>query len=158
MSLKQSRVSEDIGLMSFQFLYFSAYLCEEVGNGLRGYASEPVHKGIAWFCVEFDAGNACSVLSAVVLFFHKEVQLVEAVERAPLLLHVVGERLPEAYECEAAFMLDGITHNAKISAISIGVSEQAVEQGRTLHIYFFTMVPKDRWMLSQAWNSLSTMM
>ena len=137
-------MSENIGLMPFQFLNFTSYLCEEVGDGLGCHASEAVHEGIARFCIEFDGGDACAILSPIVLFFHQEVQLVEAVERAPLLLHVIGEGLPEANECEAAFMLDGITHNAKISTIPIGLSGPAIERGRPLHIYFFTIVPKER--------------
>jgi hypothetical protein len=33
------------------------------------------------------------------LFLHQKIQLVQAVECTSLLLHIVGEGLPEAYEC-----------------------------------------------------------
>ena len=145
--------------MSFQFFDLFSYLSKEICDRLGGDASEAVHERITGFRVEFDGGDPCAILSPVMLFFHQEVQLVQAVERTPLLLHVVGEWLPEADECEAAFMLDGITHNCcKCIANIYWPDITALLNAALSHIYFFTIVPKERWMLSHAWNSLSTMM
>jgi hypothetical protein len=102
--------------MGFQFFDFLSDLCEEVCNRLGGIAAEPMHEWIAGLRIQFDCGDAGTILPPVVLFFHEQVQLVKAVEYTAFLLHVVGEGFPEANECEAAFMLDGITHNPKIPA------------------------------------------
>jgi len=55
-------------------------------------ASNAMEEGVARFDIEFDGGYSRSVLAAVVLFFHQQVQLVQAVEDSTVLLEVIRER------------------------------------------------------------------
>ncbi len=65
------------------------------------------------FDVQLDCGYSCPVLAAVMLFFHEQVQLVQAVENGPILLKIIGERLAEPDECQTAFMFYVIAHGTE---------------------------------------------
>lgn len=55
-------------------------------------APDAMQKGMTWFQVQFDRGNARAVLSPVVLFFHQQIQLVQAVQDSAVLLEIIRER------------------------------------------------------------------
>ncbi len=52
-----------------------------------------------------DAADTGSLLSAVMLLFHQEIEFVESVEFRPILLFIIGQRLQKANHCDSAFML-----------------------------------------------------
>jgi hypothetical protein len=71
-----------------------------------------MHERVSRLCVQLDGSQARAVLSAVMLLFHQQVKLIESLEGGTLLLLVVGKRLAQADECQAAFMFYGIAHTA----------------------------------------------
>ena len=110
MALHQTRMLFDIGLVGFQFLYLGHYFGEDVGDGLMIVTADAVQEGMTGFDVEFDCGDPRAVLSPVVLFFHQQIQLVQAPKNGAVLLQVIGERLTQTDECQAAFMFYFIAH------------------------------------------------
>ncbi len=67
-------------------------LREDIGDRLVVAAADAVQEGVAGFDIQFDGGYPCAILAAVVLFFHQQVQLVQAVEHGTVLLEVIRER------------------------------------------------------------------
>ena len=65
--------------------------------------------------VEFDIRHSGTVLSAVVLFFHQQTELVETVEGGSVFLFVEAQRLQKTDHCNSAFMLDRIAHGESLS-------------------------------------------
>jgi hypothetical protein len=53
---------------------------KQICNGLWGVASDSMKKGITWFCIQFQRGDAGAILTTVVLLFHEQVKLVQPVQ------------------------------------------------------------------------------
>ena len=87
----QSGVVPDIGQLFFNFLQFACDPGKKVSNGLVAIAANALEKGVTGFGMEFYRSYTRAVLSAVMLFFHQQVQLVEAVHDCSILLLVITE-------------------------------------------------------------------
>ena len=111
-SLHETGMLSDLRLKFLQLIDLLTHLTEKIGNRLCGIASQSVHEGVSGFSLELNSGNACPVLSTVVLLLHEEIQFVQAIQCRTLLLLVIGKRLQEPDECQTAFVFDGITHKA----------------------------------------------
>ena len=85
-TLSQTGMFQHVGLVLFQLGYFGTYFGKNVGNGLVGNAAHPVHKGVARFGIEFYRCKTGAILPTVVLFFHQQVQLVDAVHDGSVFL------------------------------------------------------------------------
>jgi hypothetical protein len=92
MAFHQAGMLGDIGLVLLQLFDFLHDLREDVCDRLMVAAPDAMQEWVARFDIEFDGGYTGSVLAAVVLFFHQQVQLVKAVEDGTVLLKVVRER------------------------------------------------------------------
>ena len=93
MAFHQTGMTFYIRMVLFEFIDFLADLLENIRDGLGGIAAETIHERIARFHVEFYGSNTGTVLSAVVLFFHQQVQLIEPPQHSIVLLMVIRERL-----------------------------------------------------------------
>ena len=93
MAFHETGVLGDIRLVLFEFFDLSHDLGEDVGDGLVIAATDAMQEGVAGFDVQLDGSYACAILSPVVLFFHQQVQLVQAVKHCAVLLQIIGERL-----------------------------------------------------------------
>ena len=66
-----------------------AGLVENLGNGAAAHCTFSEDIFVAHRRVSLEAHNACTVLTAVVLLFHQQIQFVEAVAPGAMLLLVV---------------------------------------------------------------------
>jgi hypothetical protein len=66
---------------------------EDVLDGLGADGAIAADVAVARLDIELDVRYSGSVLTSIVLLFHQEIELVEAVERRPVLLEVVVEGL-----------------------------------------------------------------
>ena len=55
-------------------------------------------------CIHVNAGNACTLLSAVMLFLHHQIELAKAIGRCAILFFIIVLRLQQPYQCHTAFM------------------------------------------------------
>ena len=78
---------------------------EDFGDGVGAGGALAEHVFFAGLGAELDAGEAGSVLSAVVLLLHEEVELVEGVHPGAVLVVVILQGLEEADHGYAAFVL-----------------------------------------------------
>ena len=84
----------------------SVYVAE---NFLDGTASQPAfaeHEFFARRGLHFHAGQPRTFLSSVVLLFHQQVQLVQAIHPCTVFFLVVAERFEQAYHGDATFMFE----------------------------------------------------
>jgi hypothetical protein len=89
--------ARELGNFRLVFLYLLdlvAHFAENIANGLRGAAPETVHEGYPWFCIEFYGGYTRTILSAVMLLFHEQVQLIKPKENRSVFLLIIREWLP----------------------------------------------------------------
>src|SRR4029079_5231468 len=110
MSFHQARMVPKIRIELLKLFEFFPYLPEYICNRLRFTTSDPGKKGIAWFNVQFHGSNACTILSAVVLLFHQEVELVQTPKYRTIFLLVVREGLAKADKGQTTFMFYCIHH------------------------------------------------
>lgn len=95
MPFHQTRMELDIWLVLFQLLNFLANFEEKIRNWLGRIAPHSVQERVPWFRIQFHRSQTGSVLAPVVLLFHQEVQLVQAVGYRTVLLKIVGEWLTQ---------------------------------------------------------------
>ena len=69
--------------------------------------------GFTGWDIQFQSAYSRAILSAVVLFFHEEKQLIETPQRGFVFLLIIRERLFQANEGNTALMSDGIAHSGK---------------------------------------------
>ena len=86
MTFHEAGVLGYIRLVLFQFFDLSHDLGEDIGDRLVIAAADAMQKGMAGFDVQLDGGYPCAILSSVVLLFHQQVQLVQAVKHCAILL------------------------------------------------------------------------
>ena len=96
---------------------------ENVCERLRGRVAVTIHVGVPVGHVEFDATDAGAVLPAVGLFFHEQEELPEAIKRVLVLLLVVGERLEQADQGDAAFVRERVTHGVCDMIVRMGARQ-----------------------------------
>ena len=70
-------------------ILFLAYFLENISNWLRLAASNARQKGIARFYIQLYRCYAGTILTAVVLLFHEQVQLVQAPHNGTVLLLII---------------------------------------------------------------------
>ena len=110
MALHKTGMIFDSGMIFFEFLDLVAHFLKYVSYGLFFIAPDPVHEGVARFHVQFYGGDTRSILAAVVLLFHQQVELCKTPQNGPILLLVIRKRLSQPYECHTAFVFDRVTH------------------------------------------------
>ena len=76
MAFHQAGMTLYIGMIFFEFINFFTNLLENIGNSLGRITTQPVHKGITRFHIELNRGNTGTILSAVMLLFHQQVQFI----------------------------------------------------------------------------------
>jgi hypothetical protein len=100
-----------IGLIFFEFLYILPDFKEDIGNWLLRIAACSVQVRVTWFYIQFYSCYAGSILSAIVLFFHQQVQLVKTIHYCTIFLKIIRKRLSQANVGKATFMFYFVTHD-----------------------------------------------
>ena len=83
---------------------FLLHCTEDFGDGIRAFSTLPEHILRAWHRIQIDTGHACTLLSAVVLFFHHQVELVQPIHPCTIFLLVVGQWFQQSDHCHPTFM------------------------------------------------------
>ena len=65
-----------------------------------------MQKRVAGFYIQFNRRYSRTVLAAIVLFFHQQVKLIQAIQCRTIFLEIIGERFAKSDECQSAFMFD----------------------------------------------------
>ena len=113
MVLCELGVGEQFGRESgVLFLYASEYL----GDGILAFCALAKHVFCSGHSIELHACHSGTFLSAVVLFLHHQIELVECEHPRDVLLLIVFERLEQSYHCHAAFMFQRF-HDASIFVV-----------------------------------------
>jgi hypothetical protein len=56
-------------------------------------AADAVEKGMTWFNIQLYRGDTCTILAAVMLLFHEQVKLIQAIQCRTIFLEIIGEGL-----------------------------------------------------------------
>jgi hypothetical protein len=88
----QAGMFGNVRLILLELLEFAHDPGEDIRDRLMVAAPDAVEEGVPGFNVELDGGYSGAILAAVVLFFHQQVQLVQAKEDGTVLLEVIRER------------------------------------------------------------------
>ena len=91
-------------LFGRQVLEVALHGGKDFGNGSRAQGTFAEHVFLAGIGGQLDTGQSGSLLSAVVLLLHQQIELVEPVHPRAILLLIIVERLEKAYHRHAAFM------------------------------------------------------
>ena len=110
MTLHQPGVLCDIGLVLLQLFNFFTDLGKNISYGLVGAAADAIEEGMTGLYVQFYRCHACTVLSAVMLLFHQQVQFIEPVGNRTVLLQVIRKWFSKPYKCQSAFMFYLVAH------------------------------------------------
>ena len=86
------------------------YPTEYLGDGILALGFLAKHIFCAWLLVHADGGDTSTLLSAVVLLLHHQIELVESVSPRAVLLLVIVQRLQQTNHRHAAFVLQ-LFHN-----------------------------------------------
>jgi hypothetical protein len=86
-------MGSNVGLVLLEFKHLLVYLRKNFCYGLVIGTANPVKKWIAGFGIQFNCCNSGSILAAIVLLLHEEVELVKAPHNSPILLLVIRKRL-----------------------------------------------------------------
>ena len=81
------------------------------------------HVGCTWPHTELDAANSSTVLPSVMLFFHQQKQLIEAIQWRIIFFLEVGQRLQKADHRDTAFVLQKIAHGGKRQSLQVTNAE-----------------------------------
>ena len=85
-------------------------LVEDLGQSVFGDAAAAVHVRLADGHVDLDAANTGAVLTAIVLLFHEEKQLVETPQAGAVTVVIIGQRLAESHSGDPAFVFEEVAH------------------------------------------------
>ena len=91
-------------LLGRQVLEVALHGGKDFGNGSRAQGPFAEHVFLAGIGRQLDAGQPGPFLSAVVLLFHQQIELVEPVHPRAILFLIIVERLEQAYHRHTAFM------------------------------------------------------
>src|SRR4030095_5584859 len=89
MALHESGMLFEIRVKFFNLVYFFANLPEDISNGLRSSTAYAMHEGITRFHLQFHSNHSGPVLTSIVLFFHQQVQLIQAPHDGAILLLII---------------------------------------------------------------------
>ena len=92
---------------------------EYLGQCLATRAALPEHERLARRHIQFHRTDSRPILSAVVLLFHEQEKLIEAPQRGPVFLRIIGKRFPQPDQRNSAMMAYFVTHACIIPASSI---------------------------------------
>ena len=81
------------------------YSRENLCYGILAFCLLAEHIFCSWFLVHAHCGKSSTLLSAVVLFLHHQIELVETIGPSAVFLLEVVKWLQQSYHCHAAFML-----------------------------------------------------
>ncbi len=93
---------------------------EDQLDGVLGSAAVAIDEVGTRRWVQLDGRHARTVLAAVVLLLHQQVQLGETVKRATVALLVVCQWFPQADEGQTAFVLDRVAHGMSVAPFGDG--------------------------------------
>ena len=96
------------------FLHASKYL----GNGILAFGTLTEYVFCSGHSVEFYTCHSGTFLSAIVLFLHHQIELVECEHPRAVLLLIVFERLEQSYHCHTAFMFQRF-HDTSIMCLNV---------------------------------------
>ena len=83
---------------------------EDLGDGVFAFSPFPEHILLTWGICQVDASYSRTLLAAVVLLLHHQVELVKAIPAGTVFVLVVSERLEKADHRHAAFVFELISH------------------------------------------------
>ena len=69
------------------------YLSEDFGDGVRAFSPFAEHVFMSGLRIKLDTRHACAFLPPVVLFFHHQIELIQAIHPCAVLLLIVFKRL-----------------------------------------------------------------
>ena len=85
-------------------------MVEHILDRRPGVGAKPIDKPSSWLQVELNASHPGTILSTVMLFFHQQIELLNTILPAAILLLVKTQRLEQPYECYSTFMLNLVAH------------------------------------------------
>src|SRR5258708_13214042 len=109
--LHQPGMFSDIGLVLLQLLHLSQDLGKNIRNGLIVTASDPIQEGVPRLRIQLYSSYSCPVLPPVVLLFHQQVELVQAIQNGPVLLQIIEKRLTKSIESPPPSIFISIPHD-----------------------------------------------
>ena len=83
---------------------------------------------MAGFNIQLYGRNTCSVLTTVMLFFHEQVELIQAIQCRTIFLEIKGERFAKSDECQSAFMFYFVAQFFLFSEGTIGATKTKVKR------------------------------
>src|SRR5690554_5617829 len=78
--LKPFHIGKFLGFSGFHFSEAGVYILKYILYWASTIGSYPTNKPVSRFHIEFNIGYTGAILSAVVLLFHKQIQLIQAVK------------------------------------------------------------------------------
>ena len=81
------------------------YRLEHLGDGILALSPFAMHIFFTHRSIHVDAGDTRTLLTAIVLFLHHQIELVQSVAACAVLLHIIVHRLQQANHRHATFML-----------------------------------------------------
>ena len=130
MSFQQTGLVLDLRMIFFQLTHLASDLLKNIGNGLRLIAAQPIHERITGLHIQLHGSDTGTILSAIVLLLHEEIQLIQSPQGRTVFLLVMGERFAQADKGQAAFVFDGITHEfRKSNLLPVRINKKPPEGG-----------------------------
>ena len=80
------------------------YVTKNVLNSATAKAALTEHKFLTRSRLHLYASQAGSFLPAVMLLFHQQIQLIQAIHPRAVFLLIIAERLQQSYHCYATLM------------------------------------------------------
>ena len=97
-------------LQHLHLLNFFLHLLKNIGNALLHIAADAFQKRHTGRHPQFHGRNPRPVLSAVVLLFHHQVKLVEAIQRRAVLLVIKRQGFPKSKKGNTTFVAKSVRH------------------------------------------------
>ena len=104
----------NIGKQFFEGFKFLLNFSKNIGDTLLYVTANTLHERVAMTHIQFYRSNTGTVLSAIMLFLHQKVQLIEAVKSGTEFLVVVSKWFTQTQEGDTTFVLDFVGHGAKV--------------------------------------------
>ena len=87
---------------------FFLHCAEDFGDGVFAFGPFAEHIFVAGLGTKLHASHAGAFLSAVVLFLHHQIELVQPIHPGAVFLLIIIERFEQSDHCHAAFMFQGL--------------------------------------------------
>ena len=119
-----------------QFLEIGMYITENLSDGSRSQRALTEHIFFSRIRLQFDTSQTGSFLSAVMLFFHQQIQLIQAIHPGAILLLIIFQRFEQTNHCDTALMLQWF-HNLQsfFKALPIYEKTPGLPKGNTGCLY-----------------------